>query len=87
MAEEIDALLGKKLREIREKKGMSLNDVAERIGKSRYTYYDYEKGKTRVFWSVFIDICKALDVDYAELSNDIQKEYNIKQALKNKNIE
>lgn len=54
------ALIFKKARIDRE---MSLQDVADLIGKSRYTVRDYEEGRTRIFFSVFLDLCNALGLD------------------------
>ena len=81
-ANELDVLIGQRLKEIRDRKGLSLNDVAERIGKAKSTYRDYEIGKSRMFWDVLIDICRVLDIDYSEFVDSVQKEYNSRKLFK-----
>ena len=69
-----DEIVGQKIKTIRMRKNMSLNDVALRIGKSRYTVRNYEEGRAKMFWTVYLQICRVLDIDPVELSNEVQRE-------------
>jgi len=69
-----DEIVGQKIKTIRMRKNMSLQDVALRIGKSRYTVRNYEEGRAKMFWTVYLQICRVLDIDPVELSNEVQRE-------------
>lgn len=48
--------IGKKLQQIREDRGYSLEDVATKVGKARQTIYKYEQG----FISISVDNLKEI---------------------------
>mgnify|MGYP001810237116 CR=1 FL=1 len=64
-------IVGEYLKEIRTDKGYSLQYVADRIGRSRYTYRDYETGETEMYWSMYLKVCSALDIDPIQLSSRV----------------
>lgn len=73
----MDALnvsLGKRLKQFRNKRGLSLQDVGNRINKSRYTVRDYEEGVSGMGWSTYIEICRIYGVDPDMLANEIKQE-------------
>lgn len=69
---DLDRLVGQKIKAIRMRNNMSLQDVVSRIGKSRYTVRNYEEGKAKMFWTVYIQICRVLDIDPIALANEVQ---------------
>lgn len=64
-------IIGEYLKEIRKEKGFSLKYVGDRIGKSRYTYRDYETGETEMFWSIYLNVCRVLDTDPLALAERV----------------
>jgi transcriptional regulator with XRE-family HTH domain len=69
-----DQRIGKKLQEVREKKGLSLRDVAERYHKSYTTIYAYETGRNGINVSVLKDLCDIYGVNYLDLLNQVYYE-------------
>lgn len=62
-----DELIGKELQHARENKNLSLNDVAQIIGKSRFTLHGYEKGRNSISASTLFELCELYDIDLGEL--------------------
>lgn len=60
----------KKLREIREAKGIEQKAVAEAIGVTPSFICYVEKGKRTVDVYKFLDWCKAIDVKYSEVLDE-----------------
>lgn len=56
-----------RLREHREKQGLSQEAVAELIGTSRVNYCAYETGRKQIGPKVLLKIAKALDLDPSQL--------------------
>jgi len=53
---------GSRLRELRQKSGLSANTIALRAGVPRTVYYQYERGMWEPKLSRFLDLCSALGV-------------------------
>ena len=66
--------LGKRLKELRKKRGLSLQDVGNRIGKSRYTVRDYEDGVSGMGWSIYMELCFIYGVNADQLANEVKWE-------------
>lgn len=79
---EIDILLGQRIKELRERRGLSLSEVATKLKMSKSSIHGYEKGKVRIYWDVLIQLCKIYDVDYGKFADSVQKEYNSLYASK-----
>jgi len=59
--------LGDKIRKIRHDKCLSLQEVADRIGKDRQSIQRIEKGKFNPSYIYLLEICKGLEVDITSL--------------------
>ena len=70
--EDLDMKIGRELKIMRESRGLSLQDVADKVGKSRYTIHGYEKGRNSISASLLIELCEL----YGYNINDVY--YNIR---------
>lgn len=61
--DEIDIEVGKKLRILRKAKGLTQNELAEKIGITFQQFQKYENGTNRLSASRLYRTCQALDVD------------------------
>ena len=59
--------LGDKVRAIREGKGMTLEQVAQSIGKDRQSIHRLEKGDFNPSYIYLMDVCRGLGITLAEL--------------------
>ncbi len=66
--------LGNKFKTIREKKNMSLEDVAKAIQKDRQSIHRLEKGETNPTFLYLTEVCNALEVDFSEIIKGIKAE-------------
>ena len=57
------AIVGQKLKEIREQKGLKSKDVAAALGMNKSTYSHYEQGERFPKLDTFYDICKYYDIN------------------------
>ncbi len=62
--------LGTRLRELRERVGLSVDQAAEKIGIHRTTWYHYQSGRTIPDFLMAVRICRALDCELGELVPD-----------------
>lgn len=67
-------IVGEILNEARKSKDYSLQYVADRIGRSRYTYRDYETGDTEMYWGMFIKVCNVLGLDPMDVALRVSKD-------------
>ena len=65
--------IGAAIRAARKAKGWSQAKLGEEIGKADNTICDYEKGKTELLITVFLDITTALDIDIAKFFSSLAK--------------
>lgn len=65
--------MGLRLKDAREKKGYSLQRVGDHVGKSKKTIQNYETARHTIDTPMLKEICGFLDIDTAELLNDIMK--------------
>lgn len=79
---ELDVLLGKRMKELRERSGLSLSEVASRLGMSKSSIHAYEKGKARLYWDTMIHLCRIYGVSYDDIATEIQVEYNSRKLFK-----
>lgn len=66
--------LGYYLRKSRETKNLSLEFVADKIGKTKKTVSRYELGEHRIDTETLQDICNAIGISYTELNKKVEKE-------------
>lgn len=59
--------LGKRIKTIREQKGMSLEHVGKRIGKDRQSIHKLEKGEFNPSYIYLLNLCKGLETEMSEL--------------------
>ena len=59
--------LGDRVRAIREGKGMTLEQVAQSIGKDRQSIHRLEKGDFNPSYIYLMDVCRGLGISFAEL--------------------
>lgn len=55
--------IGNRISELRQEKGMSVNQLAEKCDVSRQNIYKIEDGKYNVSIDILYKVCKALDVE------------------------
>lgn len=63
----MDELIGAELRKIRNRQGLSLDQVSERMGKRPTTVSEHERGLISMTLPTFFDYCKVYGVDPAEV--------------------
>lgn len=71
MNKNYNSAIGAWLMNERLKQGLSLQDIANRLGMSRSTIYYWEVGKRTIFADNMINYCNALGVDPADLIRDV----------------
>lgn len=59
--------LGKRVKEIRSQKGLSLEEVAQRIGKDRQSIHKLEHGDFNPSYIYLLQISRGLDIELSEL--------------------
>lgn len=64
--------LGARIKEIREEKGLSLQDVALTIDKDKQSIHALEKGSFNPSFVYLLDVCKGLNIDLADLIKDFK---------------
>lgn len=56
--DDLDIKIGRELKRMRDANNLSLQDVADKIGKSRYTIHGYEKGRNSISASLLMQLCE-----------------------------
>jgi transcriptional regulator with XRE-family HTH domain len=69
---DMNAEIGRWLRHQRELKGMSQQDVADRLGTTRTAVHYWESGKRTIYAVNFIDYCEVLGVDPQQAVDDLK---------------
>lgn len=59
--------LGERVKSIRQEKGMTLEEVANNIGKDRQSIHRLEKGDFNPSYIYLLEVCKGLDIDIKDL--------------------
>lgn len=72
----LDQIVGKLIKERRNKLSYSLQYVGEKIGRSRYTVRDYEEGDSKMSWSIYLSVCSVLDINPMVLADQVQAIFN-----------
>lgn len=62
--------LGEKINSIRTDKGLTLEGVANKIGKDRQSIHRLEKGQFNPSYIYLMDVCKGLGIEMKELFID-----------------
>lgn len=68
---------GDKLRSVREKKGLTLKDVAERAGVSESLVSQIERNKVSPSTDVLLTVADILEIDYEYLFNDYRQKRRV----------
>lgn len=61
--------LGERIKTIRESKGLTLEEVANAVGKDRQSIHRLEKATFNPSYIYLLEICKGLGIDISELVN------------------
>jgi len=59
--------LGERVKNIREEKGMSLQDLANKIDKDRQSIHRVEAGQINPTFLYLMEVCEGLEIDISEL--------------------
>jgi putative transcriptional regulator len=62
--------LGEKIKLVRKQKGLTLEEVGNRIGKDRQSIHRLENGEFNPSYVYLIEVCKGLEIDILELLKD-----------------
>ena len=65
---EFDVILGQWITEKRIDKGMTQQEVADRMHVNRSTVHYWEKGKRQMYATTLVDLCEVLDANLEEFS-------------------
>ena len=65
---EFDVILGQWIAEKRTDKGMTQQEVADRMHVNRSTVHYWEKGKRQMYATTLVDLCEVLDANLEEFS-------------------
>ena len=71
---DMNARIGAYLAELRKRAGLSQEQVAEKLGKSKPAIHYYETGRTEIFADVMIEYCKAVNGDPVQLVLEVTKD-------------
>lgn len=71
MNDDFDVRLGMLLREEREKKCITLQEIADKIGVTKTTVSRWELGTRSMYASSLKDYCKACDIDINEIISNV----------------
>ena len=82
--EAVNELLGKRIRALRKQKGLSQEQLAERVGMSSKYLGEIERGQVNCSVDIVERISKALDLELTDLF-DYQHKQNRKALLKKTN--
>lgn len=77
----MNSLIGKKIRNLREQKGFTQEELAERLNISRSTYQRIEKGDTNTWADYLKNLCTELEVQPEDIvsSDSVFSNNSIKQ--------
>lgn len=64
-------ILGKRVKEIREAKSLTLRDVAHAVGKDPQSVHRVEMGEVNPSYLYLMELCKGLDIDIIELLRNL----------------
>ena len=59
--------LGEKIKSVRVQKGLTLEEVGNRIGKDRQSIHRLEKGEFNPSYIYLLEICRGLEVELSEI--------------------
>lgn len=70
--EDIELKIGSRLKELREEKGLSLREVAERLGCSHASVYCWETGQRSLYAKTLYAYCKVLGISVTDFFDGIK---------------
>ena len=59
--------LGEKAKFIRQEKGLTLEEVANKVGKDRQSIHRFEKGNFNPSFVYLLEVCKGLGIELSDL--------------------
>lgn len=59
--------LGEHIKSIRVEKGLTLEEVGNRIGKDRQSIHRLEKGQFNPSYLYLVEVCRGLEIDISEI--------------------
>jgi transcriptional regulator with XRE-family HTH domain len=65
-------LLGKRIREVRTDKGLTMNQLALKLGKDRQSIYRVEMGTIDVGYLYLKNLCEGLEISLSDLLKDLE---------------
>ena len=68
----INYKLGQAIKRVRKSKRITQQELADRVGITRSVLTRYELGQIEVTMSMYVRLCEALGVNYAELMESIK---------------
>lgn len=68
----INYQLGQAIKRVRKSKRITQQELADRVGITRSVLTRYELGQIEVTMSMYVRLCEALGVNYAELMESIK---------------
>lgn len=71
--DKIDLAIGEELRDLRKQRGMTLLDVAERIGCTKSLISHYEHGKASISVPQLIKLCEIYQVPYVDVLEKVKR--------------
>lgn len=73
-AQEVDLLIGQRLKEIRKIKNLTQEDIAEKLGVSFQQIQKYENGKNRISFSKLYELSNFLNVPLDSFVTNIERQ-------------
>lgn len=74
--QEIDAVIGQRIFELRKKYRLTQSDLAAKLDVSTQQVQKYEKGDNRISLSKAVDLCRALDVSIEKFTEGLYQSLN-----------
>lgn len=69
----IDVAIGSQLKEARQSKRLTMQNIADNVGITKQAYYYYENGKRSMTISMLINICYVLNLKYNVVIDNANK--------------
>jgi transcriptional regulator with XRE-family HTH domain len=77
MSNYFDEWVGQQLKVYRLQNKLTLEEVGQRIGKTKKQVQNYEVGKTRLFLPLLIELCELYGVDYRRFIEEAIKQLEV----------
>ena len=78
----IDYYIAQQIKEKRNEKGFSMQDMGDYLGVQKSTYHYYESGETSMDVYTIISICNHLGLSWSEIIENAEKKARTKKSRK-----